>query len=268
MALLNIKKPGVMRNKIPTVYCKDYLPILGGSVSMLVSNGGTGKSFCSIRIAMQFVSENPEKKAVLWLTEDSEGESFNRYRRLVTEFTETREYFDERIDFIASRPYRFTKLQDGNAVLTDEYKTIKSELKPYGMLVLDPLLQFNGCDENSNTQAGVLMGALKEWSAEEDKSIILLHHVTIYQDGNIKARGAGEWQNGCRCVYSIAFPMKTRENELVPDKASKYRVFELIKDNGIGYRHFTNNNGVKEKTLPVFPDEAEPDDSQIDLPTF
>jgi replicative DNA helicase len=265
MALLNIKKPGVMKSAIPTVHCKDYLPILGGSVSMLIANGGTGKSFCSIKIAMKFVDEDPRRKAVLWLTEDGEGETFNRYQRLVQDFGNEQEFFDERIRFIASRPHRFTKMEDGNAVLTAEYKQIKEELKEFGMLVFDPLLQFNGCDENSNTHAGVLMGALKDWAGEEDKAIILLHHVTIYENGNIKARGAGEWQNGCRCVYSIAFPMKTVSGQAVPDKASQNRVFELIKDNGIGYKHFTNSNGVKEKTLRVFPDENT-SEGQIKIP--
>ena len=257
--MLDIKAPSTMTSEKPEVFCKGYLPLLGGSVSMLVSNGGVGKSFSSIRIAMHFVSENPDKKVALWLTEDSEGESFDRFKRLVGEFEEDKLFFNSRVHFITSLPLRFTKLEDGNGILTKEYHEAKDDLSNYDMVILDPLLQFNGCDENSNTHAGVLMGAFKSWAARENKIIMLLHHVTIYQDGGIKARGAGEWQNGCRCVYSLAYPCYVDNNgNTIPDKASKQRVFELIKDNGIGYRYFTNCDGNKEKTLDVFPNEETP----------
>jgi len=142
----------------------------------------------------------------------------------------------------------------------EEYYQIKEELSQYGMIVLDPLLQFNGCDENSNSHAGVLMGALKTWAAEADKVLMLLHHVTFFQDGTIKARGAGEWQNGCRCVYSIAYPAIASDTNQTPtpDRSSNMRVFELIKDNGIGYRYFTNSEGEKERIIQIFPEEDTP----------
>jgi len=260
--MIEIKRPSLMKSKRPKVYCKNYLPILGKSISMLISNGGTGKSFCAIRIAMNYVIESPDRKAVLWLTEDSEGENFNRLKRLVSEFKQDFNYFNDRIAFITSPPIRFTKLEDGNAVLTNEYLKIQLNVSEYNLIVLDPLLQFNGCDENSNTHAGVLMGSFKSWAAKEDKEVLLLHHVTIYQDGVIKARGAGEWQNGCRCVYSVAYPcdIDKKTGKTKPNKASRKRVFELIKDNGIGYKYFTNINGQKEKTLFVFPEEEQGND--------
>lgn len=249
--MITIKSPKTMKTRRPKVYCQNYLPILGNSITMLVSNGGVGKSFTSIRIAMEYVLENKSKKVVLWLTEDSEGECYNRYIRLAREFEEPREYFDERIHFITTPPIRFTKMEDGNAVLTPEYLELKQLLSKYSMLILDPLLQFNGCDENSNTHAGVLMGELKSWSGMDSKEILLLHHVTFTQDGSIKARGAGEWQNGCRCVYSIAYPM----TQTGIDRSSKQRVFEMIKDNGIGYKYFADSEGNKEKVLNVFPED-------------
>ena len=256
--MIEIKSASKMKTKKPKVYCKNYLPLLGGSVTMLVSNGGTGKSFCAIRMAMTYVAENPEKKAVLWLTEDSEGENASRFARLISEFKHDAKFFHDRIFFICSEPIRFTKLEDGNAVLTRDFLDIKLKLSDYNMIVLDPLLQFNGCDENSNTHAGVLMGAFKNWTAHEGKELLLLHHVTLYQDGAIKARGAGEWQNGCRCVYSVAYPVtKDVTGKFTADRSSRDRVFELIKDNGIGYKYFTNINGKKERQLTVFPEEEE-----------
>ncbi len=224
---------------------------------MLVSQGGTGKSMVSIMLAIDYVNETGNKVA-LWLTEDSEGETYSRYRKLLADQKEDPAFYNERIAFIVTPPIRFNKLQDGNAILTEEYYKVVADLADYGMVVLDPLLQFNGCDENSNSHAGVLMGALKTWTADTGKVLMLLHHVTFFQDGTIKARGAGEWQNGCRCVYSIAYPAVQRDGQVVPDRSSNMRVFELIKDNGIGYRYFTNECGEKERTLQVFPDSNLP----------
>ena len=257
--MLTIKKPSQMRSARPKVYCKKTLPLLEGSVTMLVSNGGLGKTACSILLAIDYVNETGGKVA-LWLTEDSEGETFRRYKQLVADHKKEPAFFNDRISLITSPPIRFNKLQDGNAILTEEYYQIKEELSDYGMIVLDPLLQFNGCDENSNSHAGVLMGALKTWAAEADKVIMLLHHVTFFQDGTIKARGAGEWQNGCRCVYSIAYPAisKMPGQQAEPDRGSNMRVFEMIKDNGIGYRYFTNSEGEKERVLQIFPEEDTP----------
>jgi len=244
----NIKKIDIDEAVCITVDAEDKLFVTSGF-------NLTHNSFSVIRIAMVYVAENPDRKAVLWLTEDSEGENYSRFSRLVGEFKQDTKYFQERVHFVVSSPLRFTKLEDGNATVTTEFLQTKLELADYSMIVFDPLLQFNGCDENSNTHAGVMMGAFKSWAAKEDKEILLLHHVTIYQDGGIKARGAGEWQNGCRCVYSVAYPMKVEGKKQVKDISSRKRVFELIKDNGIGYQHFTNINGQKEKTLFVFPEE-------------
>jgi hypothetical protein len=247
--IVSIKKIDIDEAVCITVDAEDKLFVTSGF-------NLTHNSFSVIRIAMVYVAENPDRKAVLWLTEDSEGENYSRFSRLVGEFKQDTKYFQERVHFVVSSPLRFTKLEDGNATVTTEFLQTKLELADYSMIVFDPLLQFNGCDENSNTHAGVMMGAFKSWAAKEDKEILLLHHVTIYQDGGIKARGAGEWQNGCRCVYSVAYPMKVEGKKQVKDISSCKRVFELIKDNGIGYQHFTNINGQKEKTLFVFPEEV------------
>ena len=222
---------------------------------MIVSQGGVGKSGASIKIAMIYVEENPEKKVALWLTEDSEGETYRRYKQLIPVFNNDAKFFNDRVSFITSPPQRLTKMEDGNAVLTKEFHEVRDDLSEYSLIILDPLLQFNGCDENSNTYAGVLMGALKTWSSKDKKEILLLHHVTLFQDGSIKARGASEWQNGCRCVYSVAYPCSLDGKA---DRAASNRIFELIKDNGIGYRYFTNSSGNKERELEVFPEKDTP----------
>jgi hypothetical protein len=266
--MLNIKSFSEIRVKKPKVYCADFLPILDSSVTMLASQGGVGKSFTAIRLAMEFVLENQDQRAMLWLTEDSVDESVVRYRSIIDEFFAGRdEFFSERIFINTDSPKKFTKLEHGNATPTLDYLNIRKELSKYKMIFLDPLLQFNGCDENSNTHAGVMMGELKGWASEEQKSIVLLHHVTVSEkDGElkIKPRGASEWQNGCRCVYLVGFPYGSVSKTF--DYSSKYRVFKMVKDNGIGYRYFTNEEGEKERMLRVFPDrDYVPEEDNMDL---
>ena len=218
---------------------------------MLFSGGGVGKSFVSIRVALTFVNETG-KKVALWLTEDSEGETRSRYELLLKNFGgRDREFFDSRIDFISSAPVKLTSLRDGNAELTDDFTDIRLQLFDYSLVVLDPLLHFQGCDENSNTHAGVLMNAMQEWCKEEQKIVMLLHHAS-FSNGRLKARGAGEWINGTRGVYQI---MRIEDSDGNLDK-NKYqsRVFTLTKDNGLS-THFRDPITYQaEKEFVIFPE--------------
>ncbi len=253
--LLTIKNIKGLDKTPQKIYCMNFIPLLESVVTMLASTGGVGKSFTAIRLAMEFVTENPSKRVALWLTEDPETDNRRRMMSILDDFDEDAEFFAKRIGFITNAAIKFNKMEDGNAVLTEDFFKIQKELAWADLIIIDPLLQFSGCDENSNTFAGVLMGGLKEWAGTDKKCIVLIHHVTLIADqaGKLipKARGAGEWQNGCRCVYAVGFPYSEVSNK--PDKASQFRVFEMTKDNGIGYRCFTDENGEKRRTLRIFP---------------
>ena len=128
-------------------------------------------------------------------------------------------------------------MKDGNAILTEEYSLIREELQDYSFITFDPLLQFQGGDENSNTHAGVMMGMLKDWAATEAKIILLIHHATFY-NGELdkpKSRGAKEWVNGTRGTYSVKrlpVPKSSASKEEVTDFYEKVQVV-LEKDNGL-----------------------------------
>jgi len=252
--LLKIKTPQQMTTRRPTVYIKHYLPLVEQSVMMIYSGGGVGKSFASIRVAVEFAEETG-KRVALWLTEDPEGENRDRYERIINERKKPREFYDAKISFISSEPVKFTKLHDGNAVLTDEYWESRIDLIDYGLVVIDPLLQFQGCDENSNTHAGVMMGAFKEWAAEEEKIILVLHHATAYKDGAVKPRGAGEWTNGTRGCYHIKKQLNSDNSD--DYSARNKRIFKLTKENGLGYYFRNETTGEMERLLDVFPDKKE-----------
>ena len=251
--MLKIKKPTQLTKQRPKVYCKRYLPLVESSVMMMYSVGGVGKSFAAMRQAIEFVLDTG-KRAALWLTEDPEGENRDRYERLLKQYAATpREFFDSRIDFIADSPCKLTKLRDGNAILTDEFWQVRLDLFDYSLVVLDPLLQFQGCDENSNTHAGVLMGALKDWAGEEQKVIFLLHHASVNQGTlRLKPRGAGEWTNGTRGAYEISRVLSS-DGKSVNETRKDFRTFTLTKDNGLSFYFRDDITGLNERELPVFP---------------
>ena len=241
--MITIKKANKLSKRKPAVHCVDYLPMLEGAVSMLFAGGGVGKSFASIKQAMYFVKETGRSVA-LWLSEDSEGENRDRYERLLTDFGATpRKVFDDKIDFITDVPQKITVLQDGNAILTEDFTEMQIALLDYGMVVLDPLLQFQGGDENNNTHAGVFMGGMKDWAESEKKCILLLHHASKNKDGEYRARGAGEWVNGTRATYLIDYQEGDQD----------YRTFKLKKDNGVGFHFMDMQTRLLEKQLKVFP---------------
>ncbi|MCK5070072.1 MAG: AAA family ATPase, partial [Desulfocapsa sp.] len=250
--ILILKKPSELNTERPPVFCRDYIPIMQSSVSMIYSGGGVGKSFLAIRMAIVYVIETGNKVA-LWLSEDSEGENWFRYSSLVQQdYPQHKKTLDEKITFISTKPVQFTSMHDGNAVLTKEFWQVRLELSLYSVIFFDPLLQFNGGDENSNTHAGVLMGALKEWSGDEDKSLVLIHHASKSKEGGIRPRGAGEWTNGCRSVFSVA-KITDRDGELDRNHTNNLTV-TLVKDNGLSYVFSNETTGEIEKSLRVFPD--------------
>lgn len=255
--ILNLKDSDHMTLESPKIFCKNYLPILESAVIMLYAIGGVGKSFLSIQIACKF-AEEIEGKSALWLTEDAEGETNQRYRRIIKDRKYSLGYMNKHIDFIQNTPIKFTKLDGNNSILTEDFYKIKEDLKPYKLVVIDPLLQFNGGDENNNTHAGVLMGGLKSWAAEDKKTILLIHHAS-YNDktGSIKGRGAGEWVNGTRGAYAVErVPNLTEiavQTGYPPEQLLKVI---LTKDNGLSMSmrgDDRNERGQPYRLLKVFP---------------
>lgn len=255
--MLNIKKPLEMSDRIPFVYNRRLIPLLESSVMILFAQGGIGKSMTAIRSAIEFTENNPNKKAILWLTEDAEGENKKRLINLIKRFSVNPiEYFNERVHFIESEPIRFTQLKDGNAIPSAEMPRIRDRLKEYDLIILDPLLQFQGGDENNNTHAGAMMGLLKGWAAEEQKIFLLLHHAT-FPDGNLdhpRSRGAKEWVNGTRGAYSLKKLPRPSSGATKADVADYYEnlIVTLEKDNGLSSVLIQDHNSTSFQ-LKLFP---------------
>lgn len=49
-------------------------------------------------------------------------------------------------------------------------------MKPYDVIVIDPLISLIFKDENSNVEARYLMNLLNAWIEKENKTLLLIHH--------------------------------------------------------------------------------------------
>jgi len=251
--LMQLKRPHQLSNERPNIICGDYMPMVENSVMMLFSAGGVGKSYVSLRATISYLVENRNKKALLWLTEDDEGETRYRFFEVLKTMGVDYNEIKDRITITDQTPIKFTRLSQNNLDPTPEYFEIRKELIDFDFVVIDPLLQFNSGEENNNTHAGVLMGLLKEWAKTDKTTILILHHATITQYGS-KARGAGDFVNGTRGTYELSVIKTMGDNkELIPDvEKSHKRKLVLTKDNGLS-RFVMEKYNSRDFEVDVFP---------------
>jgi len=207
--------------------CVDWLPIPKKTVSMVVANGGVGKSWIIIQLALRHLIKNSLSKVFAWLSEDLKGLSKFRADLICLKILKVD---PEKIDnlFISDSPtfpINFSNIQK-----------IKERLKEFDVILLDPLIGFYGGDENSNADARIFMQHFTKWASEENKTIVFIHHAA---KGTGKSRGASALVDAVRLVYEV---------EKI-DKSDTKRKFKIGKDNyGI-----SEVLGTKEFERVVFP---------------
>jgi replicative DNA helicase len=189
--------------------CSNWLPVPRKTVSMVVANGGIGKSWIIIQLALRHLIKNPNEKVFAWLSEDPKGLS------------------KVRADLICSKILKFEPEKIENLFISDSptfpinfnnIQKIKEKLKEFDVILLDPLIGFYSWDENSNTDARIFMQHFTKWAGEENKTIVFIHHAA---KGTGKSRGASSIVDAVRLVYEI----DVIENDDVQRK------FKIGKDN-------------------------------------
>ncbi|DAB33204.1 MAG TPA: hypothetical protein CFH82_11755 [Sulfurospirillum sp. UBA12182] len=189
--------------------CENWLPVPRKTVSMIVANGGIGKSWIIIQLALRHLIKNPNEKVFAWLSEDPEGLSKHRANLICSKVLEVEPTNIEKL-FISDSPtfpINFNNIQK-----------VKEQLKEFNVILLDPLIGFYSGDENSNADARIFMQHFTKWAAEENKTILFIHHAS---KGTSKSRGASALVDAVRLVYEI---------EKI-DKNDTKRKFTIGKDN-------------------------------------
>lgn len=250
--IVTINKNSVIniKEKEPEFYCKEWLPIPKGTITMISAPGGTGKTWLIVQLALRFILENPTKKVFLWLSEDLESIIKHRMNSICDSILNTT--LDNRFSNIHTTdtfPTPLIERTKGTPKISSKFNQLKAELKDYDLVVLDPLLAFYGGDENDNSEARVFMQPFMNWAKNTNKSVIFLHHSakSITQNSNNKSRGAGAFVDASRVCYEMNKIYK-KDNQTLESTKSHLRDIKLSKDNYGAIKYLKNFNNTRHIT--------------------
>lgn len=192
----------------PKVCCKDYLPLIKNDVNMISAPGGIGKTFVSLINALHYLKESKDEdlsSAYIWSTEDVPGLMKAREVAVVAK------YLSDGIDFRKQTEsicygyshQRFTEKQNGVTVPTQYFLDAMIQLVSFDFVVIDPLLNFFGGDnENDNQHARFFMTLLKKYASKYGITFLVVHHG---RKGDGATRGASAFQDTARLAYELQY---------------------------------------------------------------
>ena len=221
---------------------KEFIPVPKKTVTIFSAGGGTGKTSLLLQLAMHYLHENPKDKAFCWLSEDPLGLTKHRLNHVISGlFPKGNETLHR---LILSEDLTFPTLLEINRSMSINplFYKMKLILKDFKLIILDPLIAFFGGDENNNAQAKLFMQLFTKWAAEEDKTVIFIHHST---KNTSQSRGASAFVDAARAVYEIE-KIKDEDGKEVD---TALRKVSLTKDNYRASKHF----GGFSKKIQVFP---------------
>jgi replicative DNA helicase len=228
----DFKIPSQVIAKKPDFFLEDFMPLPLGAVTMISAKGGSGKSALALQIGLRASAR--EIKTLAWFSE--EPDYITKYRlEKISEFTGITIH-DDYFNFTDQMPFQVLQRKYKEININSLFNEFKTACKDFQIIIIDPLIEFYGGNENDNGEARQFMHLLTEWAKNDNKSIVLIHHQTKYQDAGI-ARGAGAFVDAVRAQYSV----EKDEND---NKCVKVKI---EKDNwGIGTQ-FGN-----EKSIQIF----------------
>ena len=233
--------------KEPEFYLKNWLPIPLGTITIISAQGGTGKTWIVVQVALRFILENPNKKVFLWLSEDLENIVKNRMNSVCSDILDTK--LDDRFKNITTTdtaPQQLLERDKGVYKMSYRFEQLKVELKDYDLIVLDPLLAFYGADENDNSQARIFMQPFMNWCKETNKSVVFLHHSN--KGDNSSTRGAGAFVDASRVCYEVN-KVYQKDKKSLDLNSLHLRDIKLSKDNYGAIKHLKQFN-VKRHITP------------------
>lgn len=221
--------------KEPEFYLKNWLPIPLGTITIISAQGGTGKTWIVVQMALKFVLENPNKKVFLWLSEDLESIVKNRMNSVCSDILDTK--LDNRFKNIITTdtsPQPLLERDKGVYKMSYRFEQLKAELKDYDLIVLDPLLAFYGADENDNSQARLFMQPFMNWCKDTNKSVVFLHHSN--KGDNSSTRGASAFVDASRVCYEVS-KVYEKDKKSLDLNFLHMRDIKLSKDNYGAIKH-------------------------------
>ncbi len=244
------------------VVLKDVMPIPENEVSILAAPGGVGKSFLAIQMAMKYV-ESHYGNAGLWLSEDAENQVGFRHKMLQTKLGISST--EKRIATISTDPEPFLKRNSYGAYVPN-YEALEVFIEwaaalNIRFLVIDPIINFFGGNENDASQARMFTAPFVKWAHEMKITILLIHHSAKGKSG---PRGSSDFQNGVKAVYTMDVPRVDGDTIDEIDMRRGIRILRLVKDNTYMAEYLEDN----QKSIRVMPEkEIKPVQEEIyDMP--
>ncbi len=207
---------------------KGYIPFMTGRFNLIAGAGGTGKSLIALKSAIVYLIDNPNKKALLWFSEDPKQEIEKRIKSICLEMINIEpSQLTDRMVFITletdDRIPLATKDSGGLVKNTDYIAGIIEYilLNDIGFIVFDPLKRFHLLDENSNSEMPVLTKGVFEYiSAKTNALVLVLHHSSKSEHG---VRGAGSIADDAGMAWIIA---KVTVKDNITNQVSVKKGFE------------------------------------------
>lgn len=167
-----------------------------GKVTLLAGAGGSSKSFLTLTLALQlaaqvelgpFVPTLDGGKALLLVAEEDKDDVHRRVHTIANARMYNAEQRSNILSNVGVVPvrgldWRLLYHDDaGDVQETERVDYIIDEVKALGdvrFLVFDPLVAFNGANENDNAEMSRLMFTLDRIASETGAAVVVVHHVS------------------------------------------------------------------------------------------
>ena len=226
--------------------------VVRGMVSMIVAPGGTGKSALAMVEALAMVTGREllagdvprgDGKHRVWYhnAEDGGDENYRRLKAAMLKHGITDGELGDRLFMTSGRDLPFKLAQSGRRGAEIDRGVVEGIIAritdlQIDALVLDPLGALHTLSENSNEEANLLMGALREIAERTGVAIILVHHTgkAAAQDmaaaGAGASRGASAFVDAARSVRQVARMSRSETAKLSIPSEEAWRYVRV--DNG------------------------------------
>lgn len=207
---------------------KHYITLLGG-------DGGVGKTYGTIHLSCELrVKENA--KIFSWYSEDELGLSKYRFEQTFKVLGYTEEQIEkvyENVEVSDSVPLPLRDRKKNSSLIepTEYLERLKDYCVDKDIIIIDPLVRFlGGVEENHGGQTRMFMDMLTKWIREEQKTLILIHHVKkLGKDTEIdneRFRGSSRFTQRTRLSMIATFAKDKEGNDI-----KHMRKFTITKDN-------------------------------------
>lgn len=224
---VNIKSIVDIEKKEVQFACESWLPFARNTVSMVVADGGVGKSWTVLQVAIRHLMDNPNERVFAWMSEDSESESRRRAELICKEIVKKDINNFSNLFISDNEPFHII---ESSGDISKKFNLLKEQLKEFDLIIYDPLIGFYSGNENDNSQARKFMQLFINWAKKEDKTIVFIHHSSKAIKGS---RGASSLVDAVRLVYVIENIEDSAIDKKITIVKDNYGVSELL-----GYKEF------------------------------